>query len=84
MRGGRHDARSPCRSSSSLALDALAWVGDFVTGLMTSWPEFPFTFGGVDSEHPNRFPVMDTTAADGKRTAALWERFNGVRARFPL
>jgi hypothetical protein len=58
-------------------VEAMGWAGDFVTGLMTSWPEFPFTYGGVDSEHPNRFPVMDATAADGKRgrTAAnmYWE-----------
>lgn len=79
----------------------------------TSWPEFPFTYGGVDNEHPDRFPAMDATAADAKRgrtaanmywelgpddalppdikrinafecSAQMWERFNGVRGRFPL
>jgi Protein of unknown function (DUF1214) len=63
--------------TSATMVEAMGWAGDFVTGLMTSWPEFPFTYGGVDNEHPNRFPQMDATEADGKRgrTAAnmYWE-----------
>jgi hypothetical protein len=58
-------------------VDACAWAGDFITGLMSSWPEFPFAYGGVDHEHPNRFPAADATLADAKRgrTAAnmYWE-----------
>ncbi len=46
---------------------AMGWAGDFVTGLMTDWPEFPFTYGGVDAAHPNSFPDVTTTAADDKR-----------------
>ncbi|MCV7217001.1 hypothetical protein H7J51_17140 [Mycobacterium crocinum] len=63
--------------TAATMIEAMEWAGDFVTGLMASWPEFPFTYGGVDSEHPNRFPAMDATAADAKRgrTAAnmYWE-----------
>jgi hypothetical protein len=58
-------------------VDAIRWAGDFVTGLMNDWPEFPFAYGGVDNEHPNRFPRLDASEADGKRgrTAAnmCWE-----------
>ncbi|PND55986.1 hypothetical protein CRM90_20205 [Mycobacterium sp. ENV421] len=58
-------------------VEAMGWAGDFVTGLMTSWPEFPYTYGGVDSEHPNRFPVVEATEADTKRgrvaTNMFWE-----------
>jgi Protein of unknown function (DUF1214) len=58
-------------------VDAMRWAGDFVTGLMNDWPEFPFTYGGVDSAHPNRFPRLDASEADGKRGRAAanmyWE-----------
>ena len=58
-------------------VEAMHWAGDFVTGLMGDWPEFPFTYGGVDSEHPNQFPRLDTSEADGKRGRAAanmyWE-----------
>lgn len=70
------DSPKPVPTAATM-VDAFAWAGDFVTGLMTSWPEFPFTYGGVDSEHPNTFPATDATAADAKRgrTAAnmYWE-----------
>jgi len=49
---------------------AMGWAGDFVTGLMNDWPEFPFTYGGVDAEHPNGFPEPETDAADTKRGRA--------------
>jgi hypothetical protein len=56
---------------------AMEWAGDFVDGLMRDWPEYPFTYGGVDAEHPNRFPAVDPTADDGKRgraaTNMYWE-----------
>ena len=58
-------------------IEAMRWAGDFVTGLMTDWPEFPFTYGGVDPAHPNRFPGVNTTDADAKRgraaTNMYWE-----------
>lgn len=58
-------------------VDAMRWAGDFVTGLMSDWPEFPFKYGGVDAEHPNTFPRVGATDADDKRgrTAAnmYWE-----------
>ena len=56
---------------------AMAWAGDFVTGLMADWPEFPFTYGGVDATAPNRFPGVDATGADalrGRAAASMyWE-----------
>ena len=51
-------------------VEAMAWAGDFVTGLMDDWPEFPFTYGGVDAEHPNRFPAVEADGADVKRGRA--------------
>jgi hypothetical protein len=50
--------------------DAIAWAGDFVTGLMSDWPEFPFTYGGVDAEHPNTFPGVSADGDDAKRGRA--------------
>lgn len=56
---------------------AIEWAGRFVDGVMRDWPEYPFTYGGVDAEHPNRFPTADATADDGKRgraaTNMYWE-----------
>jgi hypothetical protein len=70
------DSPKPVPPAATM-VDAFHWAGEFVTGLMTSWPEFPFTYGGVDAQHPNSFPVMDATDADAKRgrTAAnmYWE-----------
>ncbi len=58
-------------------VEAMRWAGDFVTGLMSDWPEFPFTYGGVDAERPNAFPRLGATDADGKRGRAAanmyWE-----------
>jgi hypothetical protein len=58
--------------------EAMDWAGDFVTGLMSDWPEFPFTYGGVDAAHPNSFPrIGAATDADSKRGRAAanmyWE-----------
>ncbi|MDG4668477.1 DUF1214 domain-containing protein [Mycobacterium sp. 236(2023)] len=50
--------------------DAIAWAGDFLTGVMTDWPEYPFTYGGVDAERPNRFPAVSTGDGDAKRGRA--------------
>src|SRR6201999_4284872 len=58
-------------------LEAMDWAGDFVTGLMSDWPEFPFTYGGVDAAHPNTFPHVGASGADTKRGRAAanmyWE-----------
>lgn len=58
-------------------VEAMRWAGDFVTGLMSDWPEFPFQYGGVDADHPNRFPGAGATDADTKRgraaTNMYWE-----------
>jgi len=51
-------------------IDAMGWAGDFVTGLMDDWPEFPFRYGGVDAENPNSFPTAPVTGADAKRGRA--------------
>ena len=56
--------------TSETMIAAMDWAGNFVTGLMTDWPEFPFTYGGVDGENPNRFPSVVSTAADAKRGRA--------------
>ncbi|MGE2712599.1 DUF1214 domain-containing protein [Mycolicibacterium litorale] len=56
---------------------AIGWAGEFVTGVMGDWPEYPFTHGGVDAAHPNRFPAADAAAGDDKRGRAAanmyWE-----------
>lgn len=58
-------------------VEAMRWAGDFVTGLMSDWPEYPFRHGGVDAESPNTFPRAAATDADGKRGRAAanmyWE-----------
>jgi hypothetical protein len=51
-------------------VDAIAWAGEFVTGVMRDWPEFPFTYGGVDAGQPNRFPTLSATDGDAKRGRA--------------
>jgi hypothetical protein len=51
-------------------IDAMGWAGDFVTGVMNDWPEFPFRYGGVDAANPNRFPAAPATDADAKRGRA--------------
>lgn len=50
--------------------DAIAWAGEFVTGVMEDWPEFPFTYGGVDAERPNHFPAVSEAQGDAKRGRA--------------
>jgi hypothetical protein len=61
----------------AVMVEAMQWAGDFVTGLMSDWPEFPFTYGGVDANRPNTFPHFETTGADRKRGRAAanmyWE-----------
>ncbi|ULE31767.1 DUF1214 domain-containing protein [Mycobacterium sp. IDR2000157661] len=57
----------PCPAEMVAAIE---WAGDFLTGMMNDWPEYPFAHGGVDSEHPNRFPELTSTGADAKRGRA--------------
>ncbi|MBV9721332.1 MAG: DUF1214 domain-containing protein [Mycobacterium sp.] len=61
-------------------VEAMAWAGEFLAGVMSDWPEFPFTYGGVDAEHPNSFPRVPEhhrTGADTQRGRAAanmyWE-----------
>ncbi|OBI83197.1 DUF1214 domain-containing protein [Mycobacterium sp. E740] len=51
-------------------VEAIGWAGDFLTGMMTDWPEYPFTHGGVDADRPNMFPDFTSTGADEKRGRA--------------
>ncbi|HKY89473.1 MAG TPA: DUF1214 domain-containing protein [Nevskiaceae bacterium] len=51
-------------------VDAMAWAGDFVTGLMRDWPDHPYQYGNaVDPVNVNRFPPdpADDAASDAKR-----------------
>ena len=78
MRIERIDMASPKPLPTPDAMvEAMAWAGDFVTGLMSDWPEFPFTYGGVDADHPNAFPHVGESDADRKRGRAAanmyWE-----------
>ncbi|MGV0838004.1 DUF1214 domain-containing protein [Mycolicibacterium thermoresistibile] len=56
-------------------IEAMAWAGDFITGLMTDWPEFPFTYGGVHPDRPNEFPALEATGADVQRGRAAANMF---------
>jgi hypothetical protein len=51
-------------------ITAMDWAADFLTGVMSDWPEFPFSHGGVDAERPNTFPQFESTGADQKRGRA--------------
>ncbi len=87
MRIERIDMDSPKPlPTPEVMVAAMGWAGDFVTGLMSDWPEFPFRYGGVDADHPNTFPTLSglsgtdatpTTQADTKRGRAAanmyWE-----------
>jgi Protein of unknown function (DUF1214) len=63
------DAPKPLPTPASM-IAAMDWAGGFVTGLMNDWPEFPFRYGGVDAENPNRFPEAPNTDSDAKRGRA--------------
>ncbi|MGV0645665.1 DUF1214 domain-containing protein [Mycolicibacterium sp. XJ879] len=67
-RVGMETPKPPPTAASMV--EAMQWAGDFVTGLMDDWPEYPFRYGGVDAEHPNRFPDVDRTDADARRGRA--------------
>ncbi|MBB2991832.1 hypothetical protein FHR72_003322 [Mycolicibacterium iranicum] len=46
---------------------AIDWAGDFLTGVMSDWPEYPFTYGGVDGERLNSFPAPSAADAGDTR-----------------
>lgn len=78
MRIERIDMASPKPLPAPDAMvEAMGWAGDFMTGLMADWPDFPFTYGGVDADTPNAFPDVGATDADRKRGRAAanmyWE-----------
>ena len=64
------DAPRPVPSAERM-IEAFAWAGDFVAGVMRDWPEHSWrTSGGVvDPEQTNRFPADKNAndAADAKR-----------------
>jgi hypothetical protein len=70
------DSPKPVTTPDTM-IDAMDWAADFVTGLMDDWPEYPFTYGGVDAKRPNRFPEVASTGDDAKRGRAAsnmyWE-----------
>jgi Protein of unknown function (DUF1214) len=84
MRIERIDLDSPKPLPTPAAMvEAMSWAGDFVTGLMSEWPEFPFTYGGVDADRPNTFPEVGTasdTPADSKRGRAAANMYWELRA----
>jgi hypothetical protein len=63
------DTPKPLPTAATMTA-AMEWAGGFVTGLMDDWPEFPFRYGGVDGENPNRFPTLAETDSDAKRGRA--------------
>ena len=63
------DAPRPLPTAETMVA-AIAWAGDFITGVMSDWPEYPFTHGGVDADRPNQFPVVGAGADDVKRGRA--------------
>ena len=71
MRIERVDMTSPKPlPTTDQMTDAIGWAGDFLTGMMQDWPEFPFTYGGVDAVQLNRFPGVGAGEDDAKRGRA--------------
>lgn len=67
----RVDMKSPKPLPTAADIvEAIGWAGDFLTGMMADWPEYPFTHGGVDPDRPNMFPDFASTGADEKRGRA--------------
>jgi hypothetical protein len=63
------DAPKPVPTPAAM-IDAMEWAGDFVAGLMRDWPEFPFSYGGVDEHRPNAFPALESAEGDEMRGRA--------------
>ncbi|MDA2893736.1 DUF1214 domain-containing protein [Mycolicibacterium sp. BiH015] len=71
LRIERTDMASPRPvPTSEQMVEAIAWAGEFVTGVMADWPEFPFAYGGVDAERPNHFPAVLVGEGDVERGRA--------------
>jgi hypothetical protein len=54
-------------------IDAMAWAGQFVEGLMNDWPDHPYRYSPmVDAHNVNRFPAdASADAADNNRGRAI-------------
>ena len=54
--------------------EAMAWASDFLTGVMSDWPDHPYQYSGgvVDPAHLNRFPPdRSADSADDARRGRL-------------
>jgi hypothetical protein len=64
------DAPRPLPTASTM-IDAMAWAGSFLTGMMHDWPDHPYQFSGgiVDPAFENQFPPdrSANSAEDAKR-----------------
>jgi hypothetical protein len=56
--------------SPDTMIEAMNWAGNFVTGLMRDWPDWPFAHGGVDENNANAFPAGGNSEDDKKRGRA--------------
>jgi hypothetical protein len=64
------DAPRPMPTPSTV-MEAMAWAGEFVTGLMQDWPDNLY-LAGLDALQPNLFPVTATDDNDRRgRTVDL-------------
>jgi hypothetical protein len=52
-------------------IGAMDWAGSFLTQIMDDWPDWSFTYGGVDAgAGTNAFPILHDTGDDRKRGRA--------------
>ena len=71
MRIERVDMASPKPlPTAEEMVEAIGWAGEFITGVMQDWPEFPFAHGGVDPDQPNSFPAVGSSPDDTMRGRA--------------
>ncbi|WP_370332932.1 DUF1214 domain-containing protein [Mycolicibacterium hippocampi] len=71
MRIERVDMASPKPlPTAEEMVEAIGWAGEFITGVMQDWPEFPFAHGGVNPDQPNRFPAVGSSPDDTMRGRA--------------
>lgn len=67
------DAPAPLPTPQTM-IAAMAWAGNFVTGLMNDWPDHPYRHGApvVDAQQLNRFPLASGgDGADARRGRAV-------------
>lgn len=62
------DSPRPLPTPADLC-EAIAWAGDFLTGMMHDWPDHPYRYSGgvVDPSQLNRFPRARANSADDAR-----------------